>query len=99
MTHTRCLEFGLILTFSFLKKICTSTDNIYVGRIDVPTSNVPYTSTVGNKMVNFVKKLRGYTKNILIRIFSASLEFEGVLALLGNKYYSTKFLWYPVYFV
>ena len=50
-------------------------------------------------MLKFVKKLKGYTKNILIRIFSASLEFEGVLALLDNKYYSTKFLWHPVNFI
>ena len=56
MTYTRYLEFGLILvTFSFLKKICTCKDNIYVGRIDVP-----YTSTVGNEMLKFVKKLKGY---------------------------------------
>ena len=96
MTYTRYLEFGLILlTFSFLKKICTCTDNIYVGRI----VDVPYASTLGNEMLKFVKKLKGYTKNILIRIFSASLEFEGVLALLANKYCSTKFLWHPVNFI
>ena len=72
MTYTRYLEFGLILlTFSFLKKICICTDNIYIGRI-VGRIDVPYTSTVGNEML-FVKKLKGYTKNILIRIFSASL--------------------------
>ena len=61
LTYTRYLEsFGLmLLTLSFLKKICTCTDNIYVGRIDVP-----YTSTVGNEMLKFVKKIKGYTKNI-----------------------------------
>ena len=58
-------------------------------------------------MLNFVKKLEGYYPDKNFQCFfwifqnkcDIIFEFEGVLALLGHKYCSTKFLWHPVYFI